>query len=63
MIGDLPVPVPFRVFVQWCKHDWQDHLDIVANEIAKVLVIPEIQGALGNLNVHSVSCGLTLGSR
>ena len=48
-LDDLPVPMPFRIFVQWCKHDWENDLDIITDEITKVLVIPEIQGALCNL--------------
>jgi hypothetical protein len=30
------------VFVQRSEHDWQNDLDVVANEVAEVLIVPEI---------------------
>ena len=41
-----PVPVSLGVFVEWRKHDWQDYLDIVAHEVAKVLVVPKVERPL-----------------
>jgi len=32
----------FRILVQWRKHDRQDDLYIVANQIAEILIIPEV---------------------
>jgi len=46
---DVPVPVALGVLVEWCKHDRQNHIDVVANEIAKVLIVPEVESSLGNL--------------
>ena len=38
-----------RVFVEWCKHNGEDNLDIVRDQVAKVFVVPEIQGSLSDL--------------
>lgn len=38
-----------RVLKQRREHDRQNHFDIIADEVAKVFVIPEIQGTLGDL--------------
>lgn len=48
----LPVPMSFRIFVQGRKHDRQYHLDIVANQIAKVFVVPEVECAFGDLYAY-----------
>ena len=45
--------MPFTVLIQWCEHDGKDDLDIVANEIAEVLVVPEVQRAFGDLKVRA----------
>lgn len=39
---NVPVPVTFRVLIEWLKHDWQDDFDIVADEVAEVFVVPEV---------------------
>lgn len=39
----------FRVLIEWLKHDWQDDFNVVANEIAEVFVVPEVQCSLRNL--------------
>jgi hypothetical protein len=41
--------VAFRVLIQGCEHDGQYSLNIVANQIAEVLIIPEVQGTFGDL--------------
>lgn len=48
-----PVPVSLRILVKRRKHDGQDDIDIVADQVAKVLVIPEVERALRNLGVSS----------
>jgi len=50
-IGDLPVPVTLGVLIQGRKHDRENDVDIVADQIAEVLVIPEIKSSLGNLEM------------
>jgi hypothetical protein len=56
-----------RVLVKRCEHDWKNHVNIVTDEIAEVFVVPEIEGALGNLrgqdvhwqaDIHTWKCGL-----
>lgn len=42
LAGLLPIPVPFRVFEQGGKHDGENDFDIVADQVAKVLVVPEV---------------------
>ena len=49
----------FRVLIKWCKHDWQDGLDVVTHEITEVLVVPEVKSSFGNLKVIS---GCSLGN-
>ena len=48
----VPIPVAFGVLVQRCEHDWQDGLDVLADEIAEVLVIPEIERSFRYLKIH-----------
>ena len=49
----IPVPVAFRVFVERGKHDGKNDLDVVADQIAEVLVVPEVEGSLGDLEVRA----------
>lgn len=46
---DIPVPVTFGILVERRKHDGQDSLHVVADQVAEVLVVPEVQGTLGHL--------------
>jgi hypothetical protein len=41
----------FRVLIEWRKHDWEDDLDVVADKIAEVLVIPEVKGSFCDLEM------------
>jgi len=50
---NLPVPVSLGVLIQWSEHDRQDDLDIVTDKVAEILVVPEVEGALGNLEVRT----------
>lgn len=43
----------FRVLIEWRKHYRKNDLDVVAHKIAKVLVIPEIQGSFSNLEMRT----------
>lgn len=52
-LGALPVPMAFRVFIQRCKHDGQDDFDVVADEVAEVFIVPEIESSLGHLGMPS----------
>ena len=45
-----PIPVTFRIFVKWGEHDGKDHVNIVTDQVAKVLVVPEVQSTFGNLD-------------
>jgi hypothetical protein len=40
-----------RVLIERCEHNRQDNLHIVANQVAKVFVVPEVQCALGDLKM------------
>ena len=51
--GNAPVPMSFRILVKWSKHDGQDDFDVVAHEVAKVFVVPEVQCALGDLEMRA----------
>lgn len=44
-----PVPVALRVLVEWGEHDRQDNVDIVADEIAEILVVPEVECSFSHL--------------
>lgn len=50
---NIPVPVAFRVLIKRCKHDRQNGLDIVADEVTEVLVIPEVQCTFCHLEAVS----------
>lgn len=39
----------FGVLIKRSEHNWQYHFNIVANEIAEVLIVPKIQCAFSNL--------------
>jgi hypothetical protein len=39
----------FGVFIERRKHDGQNNFDIVTDEIAKVLIVPEVESPLGDL--------------
>jgi len=41
----------FRIFIERGKHDGQDGFDVVADEIAEVFVVPEIECSLGHLSL------------
>ena len=43
----------FRVFVERSKHNWKNDLDVVADEVAEVFVIPEIESSLCDLEVRA----------
>jgi hypothetical protein len=45
----IPVPVALRVLIQRRKHNRQNDVDIVADQIAEVLVVPEVERSLGDL--------------
>lgn len=40
--GDIPVPVALRIFVERGKHNRQYDLNVIADEIAEVFIVPEI---------------------
>ena len=42
-----------RVLVKRSEHDWQDDLNIVADEVAKVFIVPEVQGTFCDLEVRT----------
>jgi hypothetical protein len=50
-----------RVFIQGSEHDGQDDLDVVTDKVAEVLIVPEVKGTLGNLEVRTGN-GLNKGS-
>jgi hypothetical protein len=50
---DLPIPVPFGILVKRCKHNGQNSLDIVADKIAEVLIIPEVKCTFRHLEAVS----------
>lgn len=41
------------VFVKRCEHDGENDFHIVADQITKVLVVPEIQRTLGHLEMRA----------
>ena len=45
----LPIPVALRILIQRCEHDWQYRFDVIADQVAKVLIVPEVQSTFGNL--------------
>jgi hypothetical protein len=52
-VGNIPIPVALRVLIQGSKHDRQYDLDVIANQIAEVLVVPEVQRSLSDLEVRA----------
>ena len=46
---DLPVPMTLGVLVERCEHDWENDLNIIADQVTEVLVVPEIQGSFCDL--------------
>ena len=51
----IPIPVTLRVLVKRREHDWQDHINIVADQITEVLVVPKVKRSLGDLYVVTIS--------
>lgn len=47
----LPVPMSLGVLVERCEHDGKDDINVVADQVAEILIIPEIESPLGNLEV------------
>lgn len=45
----IPVPVTLGVLEEGREHDRQNGLDVVANQVTEVLIVPEIEGAFGDL--------------
>ena len=45
----IPVPMSLRILVQWCEHDGKDGLDVVADQITEVFVVPKVQCTLRHL--------------
>jgi hypothetical protein len=45
----LPIPMSFGVFVERRKHDRKNDFDIVTHEVTEILVVPEIQSSLSDL--------------
>lgn len=39
------------VFVEWCEHDREDNLHVIADQIAKVLVVPKVESTFGDLEM------------
>ena len=46
---NVPVPMALGIFIQRGEHDGQNDVDVVADEVAEVLVIPEVEGAFRHL--------------
>ena len=47
--GRSPVPVTIRVGVERGEDEREDGLDVLADEVDNVLVVPVVEGSLGNL--------------
>ena len=45
--------MPFGILVKRREHDGQDSLDIVADKIAKVLIVPEVKCTFRHLEAVS----------
>jgi hypothetical protein len=41
-IKNTPIPMALGVFIQRRKHDRQDSLDVVADQVAEIFIIPKI---------------------
>lgn len=53
--GSAPVPVSVRVDVERREDDREDALDVLADEVDDVLVVPVVQRSFGDLLSPSVS--------
>lgn len=51
--SNLPIPMAFWVLVKWGEHDRQDNLNIIADQVAEVLVVPEVESTLGYLEMRT----------
>ena len=49
----LPIPVSLRVLIERREHDRQDDVDVVADEVAEVLVVPEVERSFRDLRAIS----------
>ena len=38
----IPIPVTLGVLIKGSKHDRKDDVNIVADEVAEILIVPEI---------------------
>lgn len=41
------------IFIEWRKHDGQNYLHVIADKIAKVFIVPEVESSLGNLEMRA----------
>jgi hypothetical protein len=48
-----PVPVALRVFVERRKHDGQDNFDVVADQVAEILVVPKVERPFSDLEMRA----------
>lgn len=46
---NIPVPVPLGVFVERSKHDGENRLHVVADKVAEILIVPEVQCPFSDL--------------
>ena len=49
----IPIPVALGVLIEGSKHDGENDVNVVADKVAEILVVPEVQGSLGDLEVRA----------
>lgn len=50
----LPVPMTFRILVQWRKHNGQYGLNIITDQVAEVFIVPEVECSFGDLTQNQL---------
>ncbi len=53
--ASVPVPMSFWVFIKWLKHNRQDFVRVVMNQVDNVLVVPVVQRSFRDLNTYTES--------
>jgi hypothetical protein len=56
----VPVPMTFRILVERREHYRQDGFDVVADQVAEVFVVPEVERSLGDLALQSAMLQMNL---
>jgi hypothetical protein len=50
---DLPVPMALGILIERSKHNRKNYLNIVADKVAEILIVPEVQSSFCDLEMRA----------